>query len=278
MTSPTSRLEGSTICGIVSALSRLVLPAFAIGPLLAGLLAASAQAATYAVTGTGGTLHVRTAPSLSAPIVASLPDASSIDIVCQTRGDQVVGSTMWDRIDSPVSGYVADWYTTTPVVNNPTPGLPDCSQLTQPPTQRPAVHCLPTSATSMAYETGTYYESLSAQVCYNGSKAGANWFHAVLNKKIPLLFATITGSGAFWDHNAYAGPGAPRTPALTVWSNEYIHTPGVLESDFTPVLQEWRYLRITVSPTGVVHECTWFTRKYATKPTASTVRGTQYCH
>jgi hypothetical protein len=35
-------------------------------------LSANAQAAEYQVIGTGGTLHVRTAPSLSAPIVGNL--------------------------------------------------------------------------------------------------------------------------------------------------------------------------------------------------------------
>ena len=33
---------------------------------------------------------------------------------------------MWDKINSPVVGYVADWYTTTPVVNNPSSELPEC--------------------------------------------------------------------------------------------------------------------------------------------------------
>jgi hypothetical protein len=98
---------------------------------LISALATTADAAAYSVVGTGGTLHVRTAPSLAASKVGGgeLRDGWAINIVCQTRGDQVVGSTMWDRIDSPYHGYVADWYTTTPVVNNPSPGLPDCAQL-----------------------------------------------------------------------------------------------------------------------------------------------------
>lgn len=103
--------------------------------LSATVLAGNAQAATYHVVGTGGTLHIRTAPSLGASTVASLRDGTSIDIVCQTRGDAVVGSTMWDKIDQPVAGYVADWYTTTPAVNNPSPGLPGCGS--QAPTAPP---------------------------------------------------------------------------------------------------------------------------------------------
>jgi hypothetical protein len=106
-------------------------------------LTANAQAAEYQVIGTGGTLHVRTAPSLSAPIVGNLGDGTTINILCQTRGDQVVGSTMWDKIDSPIVGYVADWYTTTPVVNNPSPGLPECVPPNTPREPEPAPNSQP---------------------------------------------------------------------------------------------------------------------------------------
>jgi hypothetical protein len=99
---------------------------------------ASADAAEYEVVGTGGTLHVRTAPSLSAPIVGNLGDGTKINILCQTRGDQVVGSTMWDKINSPVAGYVADWYTSTPGVNVPSSGLPECVPPNVPREPEPA--------------------------------------------------------------------------------------------------------------------------------------------
>lgn len=105
---------------------------------LAAALTANAQAAEYQVIGTGGTLHVRTAPSLGAPIVGNLSDGTTINILCQTRGDQVMGSTMWDKINSPIVGYVADWYTTTPVVNNPSPGLPECVPPNTPREPEPA--------------------------------------------------------------------------------------------------------------------------------------------
>jgi hypothetical protein len=239
------------------------------------IFAASAQA-EYKVIGTGGTLHVRPEPSLSAPIVADLPDGTMIDIVCQTTGDNVVGSTIWDKIDRPAVGYVADWYTTTPAVGKFSRGLSVCgsSPPSQPPSQ-PAFHCIRPSS---GYETGTYVEHLSGEVCYNGQAAGPNWFHAELNKKIPFLYATITGSGAFQDAKAYAGRGAPPSRAVTIWANEYIHTPGVLESDFRPVLEEWRYPRITVNAQGVVHQCTWFTRRFNTSLSHMTQNGTQNCH
>jgi hypothetical protein len=110
------------------------------GLVLATFLATRAQAAVFQVVGTGGTLHIRTAPTLGAPIIGSLPDGTAVNIVCQTRGDQVGGSTMWDAIDQPTNGYIADWYTTTPNVNAPSPGLPSCPQppQPQPPQQPPA--------------------------------------------------------------------------------------------------------------------------------------------
>jgi hypothetical protein len=114
---------------------RLVVAAAAAFALATAMSPASAQAATYNVTGTGGALFVRSAPALGAPTSGHLPDGTSIDIICQTRGDQVVGSTMWDEIDQPVAGFVADWYTTTPNVNNPSPGLPSCGS---PAPQSPA--------------------------------------------------------------------------------------------------------------------------------------------
>src|SRR4051794_31378692 len=108
--------------------------------------AATSQAATYSVVGTlSNGLNVRSTPHLGAPLVTNLRDGTQINIVCQTRGDNVVASTMWDRVNQPVAGYVADYYTTTPVVNNPSPGLPDCTrfdqqqqQQQQPSQQQPA--------------------------------------------------------------------------------------------------------------------------------------------
>jgi hypothetical protein len=121
----------------ITTLNRIAVSAVATCALLMTALAPSAQAATYQVVGTGGTLHVRTAPSLRSSIVGNLRDGTSIDIVCQTRGDQVGNSTMWDKIDQPVAGYVADWYTSTPVVDNPSPGLPTCGTPTPTPTPTP---------------------------------------------------------------------------------------------------------------------------------------------
>jgi hypothetical protein len=94
-----------------------------------GLSASAASAAVYSVLGTQGRgLNVRTEPHLSTSILSNLPEGTAINIVCQTRGENVVASTMWDKIDQPVAGYVADYYTSTPNVNSPSPGLPSCEE------------------------------------------------------------------------------------------------------------------------------------------------------
>lgn len=121
---------------------RLVLGAAAICALAAAPLATSAQAAPPYYTATpGGTLHVRTMPRVEAQSVADLNDNTVIDIYCQSRGSRVgqsqsaafpAGSTMWDYITSPVSGWVSDWYTNTPGVNQATAGLPYCYNGTDP--------------------------------------------------------------------------------------------------------------------------------------------------
>lgn len=240
------------------------------------VLASGAQAATYQVTGTGGTLHVRTAPSLSAPAVAGLADGTRINIMCQTRGDLVVGSTMWDRINQPVSGYVADWYTTTPAVNAPSPGLPACSPKTPAPQPTPPPVITRCLATSTADDPGAFSEGLSGVFCYNGSHAWTEKYNATLTNNFPFVSTDIPGSGAFWSTGAYAGLGEPSAPAETVWSNEYVSVPGV-PGLFNSALQEWRYLRITVSPTGVIHHCTWYTDEWAASPAPFTTSGTEGC-
>jgi hypothetical protein len=99
------------------------------------LTTAAASAAAYQVVGVGsGTLHVHNGPSLAASVIGNLPNGTSINVVCQTTGDPVNGSAIWDQIDSPTTGYVADWYTSTPNVGTWSPGIPQCgSTPTTPP-------------------------------------------------------------------------------------------------------------------------------------------------
>ena len=66
------------------------------------------------VNTSGIALHVRSAPSLTATIVDSVPDGSYVTIHCQKRGGSVTGtygtSTLWDKIST---GFVSDAYVST---------------------------------------------------------------------------------------------------------------------------------------------------------------------
>jgi hypothetical protein len=134
--------------GLPRRAATLSIAAVTTGALASTPLVAAAHAADpYRVVGTGGTLHVRSAPSLGSQVIHELSDGTPIHIACQTRGDMVVGSSMWDRIDQPYDGWVADWYTTTPVVNNYSPGFKDCLDVGIPtPMPTPAPTPIPTTA------------------------------------------------------------------------------------------------------------------------------------
>jgi uncharacterized protein YraI len=149
---------------------------------------AAASAAEYKVIGTAGLgLNVRTAPSLSSGLITTLADNTTINIICQTRGDNVVGSTMWDEINSPTTGYVADWYTTTPVVNNPTPGLPACTEgETQNPPQTQPQNPPQTQPQNPPQTQPQQPSDASLAERYNGQQ------------NIPTAFARTWHLGAHW--------------------------------------------------------------------------------
>jgi hypothetical protein len=82
----------------------------------------------YTVTGTGRTgLKVRSDPydATTQPITV-LADGTAFSAVCAVRGRDVYGNTVWHRISSPVQGWIADFYTTTPGFNQYLPGEPEC--------------------------------------------------------------------------------------------------------------------------------------------------------
>lgn len=81
------------------------------------------HAATVAWTDGDG-LNVRSAPTASSAVVGFLAEGASIRIVCQTTGDYVGGSNVWNRLASP-SGYVADYFTRTGY-SSWIPGVPRC--------------------------------------------------------------------------------------------------------------------------------------------------------
>lgn len=112
----------------------------------------AAQAVSYSVTGTGGVgLNERSGPGTSYSILRTLPEGAAIDIVCQTTGTSVNGSSIWDKLLD--GGYVSDFYTTTPVFNGYSPGIPVCGTVT-PPVSREAnaVAWAKTQMNSTSYE------------------------------------------------------------------------------------------------------------------------------
>lgn len=145
-------------------MKRLVFATGAALAILAGVFAASSQA--YRTEGTSA-LEVYTEPHLSAPGIATLRDYTTITIVCQTRGDNVVPgrpSTMWDKISSPYSGFVSDWYTSTPVTDNPSPGLPACNT---PPAGTSYVspwYALERSGSHQCLDDSNYSQALGNQI------------------------------------------------------------------------------------------------------------------
>ncbi|MFL6081091.1 MAG: glycoside hydrolase domain-containing protein [Ornithinibacter sp.] len=81
-------------------------------------------AKTYRVTGTT-TLNVRSAPTASSSIIGQLQPGSAVGVICQSRG-QLIGTTpVWDRISS--GGFVSDRYVSTPSTTGFSSALPRCS-------------------------------------------------------------------------------------------------------------------------------------------------------
>jgi uncharacterized protein YraI len=59
-------------------------------------------------------LNVRSGPSTSSAVVASLDEAgTAVVIECHTRGEAVYGDTVWYRISRPYDGYVTNYYVRT---------------------------------------------------------------------------------------------------------------------------------------------------------------------
>jgi surface antigen/uncharacterized protein YraI len=87
---------------------------------------AGATPHAYQVTGTANDgLYERTGPGTTYPEEGWLPNGATLEITCQIKTASIVGTSgMWDLL---TSGYfVADYYTTTPVVGNYSPGLAHC--------------------------------------------------------------------------------------------------------------------------------------------------------
>jgi hypothetical protein len=114
----------------------------------------------------------------------------------------------------------------------------------QPPPPPPPFKCF--TAHNVPWETGTYWEQLSGDVCYNGIEVRAKNCNPVLNRKISLINANVTGCGAR----------GSRFSKIEIWATEHISTPGSLETLLFPAHEEDREPTISVDAWGAVHECT----------------------
>ena len=81
-------------------------------------------AKTYRVTSTTA-VSVRSGPSSSFPVVGQLAAGSAVDVVCQSQGQKVGTTPVWDRITS--GGFVSDHYVSTPSSTTNSATLPRCS-------------------------------------------------------------------------------------------------------------------------------------------------------
>lgn len=80
-------------------------------------------ARTYRVT-SGSALNVRSGPTTTSPVVGQLQAGSTAAVICQSRGQLVGATSVWDRVGN---GYVSDRYVSTPSTTGFSPGIPRCT-------------------------------------------------------------------------------------------------------------------------------------------------------
>ncbi|WP_454859276.1 glycoside hydrolase domain-containing protein [Promicromonospora soli] len=80
-------------------------------------------ARTYKVT-TSTSLNARTGPATSYSVVRSYAPGATLSVVCQTTGQKVGTTSVWDRLTS--GAWVSDYYVSTPSNTKFTSQLPRC--------------------------------------------------------------------------------------------------------------------------------------------------------
>jgi uncharacterized protein YraI len=81
-------------------------------------------ARSYKVTSTTP-LNARSGPSTSYSIVRTYAPGSSISVVCQSSGQKVGTTSVWDRLTT--GAWVSDYYVSTPSSTEFTSQLPRCT-------------------------------------------------------------------------------------------------------------------------------------------------------
>jgi uncharacterized protein YraI len=80
-------------------------------------------------------LYVRSGPTTTARATGTLDPGAAVAVVCQTRGQRIGTSVVWDRLSS--GGWVTDYYVSTPSSTGYSAGLPRCSWPGQVTTRTP---------------------------------------------------------------------------------------------------------------------------------------------
>jgi hypothetical protein len=116
----------------------------------AGRVNARMSVLGYRVYGTGGLgLKERSGPGTEYSVIGVLAEGTWIDITCQQRsGSSVGGSSIWDRLNG--GAWVSDYYVSTPVFNDFSPGIPRCDVPPSPPPPPPVVQTREQNAVSWA--------------------------------------------------------------------------------------------------------------------------------
>ena len=158
-------LTGTGVAGAALAISLVQLGSPATSVSAASCDGGACNRGGYAarVTGARLGLNLRSAPSLSAPVVGHLADGADLLISCQTTGDRVGHSTIWDRV---AGGYLTDWFTTTPGVGRFTVGIPQCAANTGPaPAPAPAPAPPPAPQPGRAWGATTGSNTMTSGQC-----------------------------------------------------------------------------------------------------------------
>jgi hypothetical protein len=142
---------------------------------LAGMTVAQSTTANadavHQVYGTGGVgLSIRSAPTTSSTRIGGLAEGASISIHCQTYGDNINGSTIWDQLAG--GGYVSDWYVNTPNVGTFSPGIGQCGQAPPPPPPPPPAP--PPAAAAVAGYDRAAAATWAVNHAYDANEFGAD--------------------------------------------------------------------------------------------------------
>lgn len=163
----------------------LAVAAFVAGATVSLAVPAHASVTTsYHVTGTAGAgSRVLGDPrDANATLIAALADGTSVTIDCGVRSRSVHRDAVWHHITSPVTGYIADYYTDIPSFNRFIRGEATCSPATPPGTGTTPATPVTTTTPGTPPVPATPSIPVAAQaatISYNEGYGGSCVYYAV---------------------------------------------------------------------------------------------------